>query len=376
MTQISAKSILASIDSRGNRIDTILVTFPRFLLAELNTHRIFSRNSASSRAIPFEKMVESVEQNPFIPIAWQKDHKGMQGTEYFTDELNDIPHLNRMWLSGKDSAVGISKSMYNCFENKDGTIEGVTKQLCNRLLEPFMWHTVLISFTEIQNFFNLRCPQYGNDEQGYYKSKKDAIRGLQNKGVDISNLIKSTDLEWLKINKGQSEIHMMALAECIYDCINEAKVQRLKNGEWHIPFSDNIELSVLDKYYIFNKFTNIESINDLKIRIATARCARISYTTVGDNKQNSIESDLKLHDRLMESSHWSPFEHIAQSMSELEYYSFIKGKIPTIIEDLGDIVNCETYATGKYSNKNEKRYGWCNNFKGFISYRYQLENKI
>ena len=84
---IQARILADSISERGDRITTYLLTFPRIILAEFNTHRAFSRNSASSRAIPFKKMVESVQTNPFIPIAWQKDHKGMQGTEY----LSEVP---------------------------------------------------------------------------------------------------------------------------------------------------------------------------------------------------------------------------------------------------------------------------------------------
>src|SRR6185369_7117160 len=83
---IKAEIVADSINEKGNRITSFIVTFPRIILAEKNTHRVFSRNSASSRAIPFPKMVKSVRENPFIPIAWQKDHKGMQGTEYFSKE--------------------------------------------------------------------------------------------------------------------------------------------------------------------------------------------------------------------------------------------------------------------------------------------------
>ena len=82
---IQATVIADSITRSGDRATTMLLTFPRFLLSEFNTHRMFSRNTSSSRAIPFEKMVKSVQEDPFIPIAWQKDHKGMQGIEYFTD---------------------------------------------------------------------------------------------------------------------------------------------------------------------------------------------------------------------------------------------------------------------------------------------------
>lgn len=152
---IKAEVVADSKNEFGNRITTMVVTFPRIILAEFNTHRMFSRNSASSRAIPFEKMVKSIEENPFIPIAWQKDHKGMQGSEYFIDEA-DIAARRFEWTSARDFAVSRAKVM---------ATNGTTKQLCNRLLEPFMWHTVICSFTEVENFFELRCPSYEIDDE-------------------------------------------------------------------------------------------------------------------------------------------------------------------------------------------------------------------
>ena len=56
MTKIKAVIAADSINVKGKRITTFIVTMPRIVLAELNTHRVFSRNSASSRAIPFTKM--------------------------------------------------------------------------------------------------------------------------------------------------------------------------------------------------------------------------------------------------------------------------------------------------------------------------------
>lgn len=72
-TKISAEVVADSLDSRGNRLTSLLITFPRIILAEINTHRMLSKNTSSSRAIPFNKMVESVQNDPFVPIAWQKE---------------------------------------------------------------------------------------------------------------------------------------------------------------------------------------------------------------------------------------------------------------------------------------------------------------
>src|SRR5690625_2556739 len=106
--KISAEIIADSLNEFGQRLTTFVLTFPRFILAELNTHRMFSKNSASSRAIPFKKMVEMVEKDPFIPMAWQKDHRGMQGTEYITDS-DEISVRETQWLTAKNRAVRYAK---------------------------------------------------------------------------------------------------------------------------------------------------------------------------------------------------------------------------------------------------------------------------
>jgi len=245
---------------------------------------------------------------------------------------------------------------------------GVTKQLCNRLLEPFMWHTVLITATEWENFFSLRCPQYttpvgGKNEDGsdwVYRSKKDVIASHSNES-NLLTLENFTDLEWLKLNKGQAEIHMMELAEVIWDAYNESTPKELKAGEWHIPFSDNINLP--PTIPIDDGYNLEEGVAIRKVKIATAMCARVSYTVVGEEgKDANYDNDIKLHDRLATSGHWSPFEHCAKAMNHDEYRAHISAnpisnKIP-------------------YFNDNST-LGWSGNFKGFIQYRktFKGENK-
>lgn len=347
MSKINAK-IVADSKNMGHRLTTFVVTFPRIILAEFNTHRMFSRNSASSRAIPFEKMVKSVEENPFIPIAWQKDHKGMQGTNYFSDEL-DIATLKLLWLKGRDaalnSAIGLSSM-------------GATKQLCNRLLEPFMYHTVIVTSSEFENFFALRCPQYSLFYEQIpmsFRSKKDFLKFVNEVESDefknqYDNL---SELDWLKINKGQAEIHIMALAEAMWDAYKESTPKQLKAGEWHIPFGDNINLP--PTIPIDEGLTLEEGVAIRKVKIAVARCARVSYTVVGEEgKPDNYDNDIKLHDRLAESGHFSPFEHIGRAMS-------------------GDEI-----ATNALWCAEHIEYGWSGNFRGFIQYRKMLpnENKV
>lgn len=360
---ISAKIVADSKAPNGERLTTLEVVFPRYILAELNTHRLFSKNSASSRAIPFNKMVKEVQENPFIPYAWQKEHSGMQGTDYFT-EPDDIEFLTDMWQAGIDSAIERAKALNNpeAFIDK----RGLTKQMTNRLLEPFMWHKVLISGTEWENFFNLRCPRY-NINGTIFKSRKDAIA----KYPMDANL---TTLEWLQCNEGQADIHMMFLAEAIYDVINESTPKELKEGEWHIPYGDNMDIDVLNELIWqnvnHNKVTYKECIDsipfhpewrmELKCKISIARCARLSYQTLGDNPEINYQKDLELYEVLSKSGHWSPFEHVAKAMSSEEHLSWIKGKSE------GEISDPDSYFT-------DESVGWCRNFRGFIQYRVLLD---
>lgn len=128
--------------------------FANFLANKIVVHN--SRNSASSRAIPFKRMVEMVKEDPFIPIAWQKEHTGMQGVEYLDEGLSKIAEAQWRLAAAQacENTLKLTSELYGV---------QATKQIANRLLEPFMWHTVLISFTEIQNFFDLRCPSYEID---------------------------------------------------------------------------------------------------------------------------------------------------------------------------------------------------------------------
>jgi thymidylate synthase ThyX len=341
---ISAKIVADSITAQGHRLTTMEVIFPRYILAELNTHRVLSKNSASSRAIPFSKMVKSVQDNPFIPYAWQKDHKGMQGNEYFT-EIENIKSAEGEWLNARNNSIIQANHLNNSI--------GVTKQLANRLLEPFMYHKVLVSATEWDNFFNLRCPSYVVLDK-VYKSKKDILKDFSDT-VAYQNY---TTLDWLNINTGQADIHMMFLAEVMYDARNESTPRKLKEGEWHIPYGNNMDIEQMATIAP-NELTGITM-----AKISIARCARLSYQTLGDNPVIDYEKDLQLYEILSKSGHWSPFEHVAKVMTEDEYNYNVNGEIDITHREEGytDLINIP-----------ERIKGWCRNFRGFKQYRILLD---
>jgi hypothetical protein len=129
---IKAEIVAHSLSPQGDELISVLCTFPRIILAEVNTHRMLSKNTSSSRAIPFKKMVQAVIDNPFIPIAWQKEHTGMQGTEYFL-KREDIDWNISKWLTARDNTINSAKYLNAGFPDDKESI-GVTKQLCNSLL--------------------------------------------------------------------------------------------------------------------------------------------------------------------------------------------------------------------------------------------------
>lgn len=362
--KISAEIINHSKGENGGELITYKLTYPRIILSEMNTHKLIMKNTSSSRAIPFEKMVEVVKKEPFIPLAFQCQHKGMQGTEYITDPYV-IEKKKEKWLNARDKAIRsavdlskeeISASYYVNDENgipihtKDVYIENssVSKQICNRLIEPFMWVTQIVTGSReaFENLFRLRCPIY-NVEGLKFTSKKEAIE-LH------SHLKDMTDLEWLQCNSGQAEIHFMDLAEKMYDALNESEPTELESGEWHIPFSNEPcftpEMSLMDK-----------------IVLSCAMIARTSYTKIGGEQSISLETARKIFDKCKKERHDSIFEHAGRCMTKREWETNLRGKaIYKFSED---------YFDGNFVPENKSK-GWNKAFKGFLQLRTFIEEGL
>lgn len=355
--------------STGEEIITYKLTFPRIILSEVNTYKMMEKNTSSSRAIPFEKMVEVVEKEPFIPIAWQLKHKGMQGTEYLTDE-RFIEHKKDAWLEARDWAVEAAKTLvgnirYPKYDevvfNEVGLEEvlntSLSKNYGNRLLEPFMWTTQLITGTyeSFEHLFEQRCPIY-NVENLKFTSKKEALELYP-------HLKDMTDLEWLQCNSGQAEIHFMDLAEKMYDSLNESTPDELYDEEWHVPFKEEI---LNDK-----ETKGIKDFEDL-VKMSCAMTARISYTKIGDENTLTLEQAKRIYDKCKEQGHFSVFGHIAKCMTNEEYRSWYKGYVPTktITNDEGK------KSTMLEINSFVKARGYNKNLKGFISLRQYIEDNV
>lgn len=275
----NAKILLDSINPRGNRITTFVLDFPRWILAELNTHRVFSRNTASSRAIPIEKMIKMIRENPAMPVFWGKNQPGMQSEEELIG--NELLNAKEAWLRARDRAVESAEELMEC---------GMHKQYANRAIENFLYVKTILTGTEFENFFALRA----------HKDTQPEFQDLAYKMLDIYQL---------------------------------SEPNKLKAGEWHIPFGDNMNEQRLVDCDAFAKETEgmalglgdgyKDYISLFKRKIATARCARISYLNF-DGKDD-YNKDIELHDILAKSGHWSPFEHSAMALSTSEYSGNFKG---------------------------------------------------
>jgi len=149
---IKAKVIADSISSNKDRLTTLELTYPRYIHSELLTHRILSRNSSSSRAIPVKTMIEEVKKHPFFPI-FRKNKRGMSTEEDVSKEV--LSKAEKVWYLARQEAIGKAEELANL---------GVHKQIVNRILEPYSHITTIVSATDYSNFFNLRISEAAQDE--------------------------------------------------------------------------------------------------------------------------------------------------------------------------------------------------------------------
>lgn len=294
---IKAEIIADSISPKGHRLTTFILEYPRFIHAEVMTHRVFSKNAASSRAIPIEKMIEQIQQNPAMPVWWGKNQSGMQAKEELDDTeksfqvdgilglYNTTPRrfCQDEWLRARNLAIESARAM---------SAAGLHKQIANRILEPWFNIRVILSGTEFGNFFALRAHPDAQPE-------------------------------------------FQQLAYKMLECYNSSTPKQLKAGEWHIPFGDKIDM---EKLFLLDEFDIAHAefdpskedggseyqrlLNEIKIKIAVARCARVSYFNY--EGKDDYEKDISTCNKLFGSvpRHLSPAEHVAMALGYDEYDIF------------------------------------------------------
>lgn len=249
-----AAKILADSIASGVRLTTMEVTFPRFILAEFNTHRMFSRNSASSRAIPVERRLAQVRASPFVPEAFGQNQKGMLAMWTLQDQ--EAKEARDAWLRSAENACHEAQNLVNL---------GVHKQHANRILEPYVWHTVVVSATEWENFFALRTDKAAQPE-------------------------------------------MQIIAKMMREAYEASTPRELSAGAWHLPYVGDRDIDgIYDAVYDAAVDCDAES---LALSVSVARCAAVSYERQDADKPYSEYR--KRHDELLAAGHMSPFEHQAK----------------------------------------------------------------
>ncbi|MDH2272956.1 FAD-dependent thymidylate synthase [Moraxella porci] len=298
---IKAVIIADSISAHTNqRITTFELEYPRFIHAELMTHRQFSRNSASSRAIPIDKMIEQVENNTAYPIHWGRNQSGMQAKREVPNKIDAASAWQMAALSAVDSA-------------RDLQSLGLHKQIVNRVLEPFQMMKVLVTATNFDNFFNLRC-------------------------------------------HADAQPEIKHLADLMYQAMQNSIPEVLHAGEWHTPY---VEHQPDDNgntlYYILKEGSSgwmVEEYLTLEdaLKVSCSCAAQVSYR----KNDTSIEKALAIYDKLVNSDpvHASAFEHCATPINPYGMDAQL----------VGAITHSNDYA--QYSG----------NFEDWIQYRQLIPN--
>jgi thymidylate synthase ThyX len=245
-----AEIITDSVNPDGDRLTTMRVRYPRFIHAEMMAHRAFSRNTVSSRAVPVKKFLEQVRNDPALPIFWGANQPGMQSYQELTPMAKEA--VREIWLKVRDEVVRHADALASM---------GLHKQLTNRLLEPWLWHTAIISSTDWDHFFHLR------------------------RAADV-----------------QPETHL--LADLMF-AARESNIPVERGwGQWSLPY-----VFAEDSEYAYSG-PDLENMYFQKL--STARCARVSYLN-HDGSNPDPAKDVDLHDKLIKAPHASPFEHPAMA---------------------------------------------------------------
>lgn len=261
---IKAEVVQHSISASGVELTTLVCEYPRCIHGEVMTHRVFSRNAMSSRAVPVLKMIEQVENNPFVPLHWGANQPGMQAHAEISPKLRE--QAEHEWLRAAGHAAYFARSLHSM---------GLHKQVVNRLLEPFQWMKTIITATEWDNWDELRDHQ---DAEPHMQRLAKAIK-----------VARACSKPWFR-EYG---------ADSVYN--------------WHLPFISDAEREAAAHEGIYGAFR--------LARASAARCARVSYLN-HDGTNPDIAKDLDLYERLAGSRpiHASPLEHAAYPYSEGEAF--------------------------------------------------------
>ena len=327
-SNISVKVILDSISEAGQRITTFEIEVPRIVWSEIMTHRMFSRNAASSRAIPFKKMLDQLNGKP---VRFGQANSGMQDRnedykasidgryeEYETGiGLHSSPAVltpEQAWEGARQDAIFWSNAFHQA---------GYHKQVVNRITEPYQIIKGVITATEFANF------------------------------------------SWLR-NDTAADPTLQELARCMLEGFNASKPKVLMEDNWHLPFVETRYIGLVSELQYIVEGVPV-SIEDA-IKVSSARCAAVSFR----NEDYGMEKCLEVYARLVsdERKHSSAMEHQAKPINRTEY-NYLSREYPLLDCYQPQINHVDSFHTWEPGISHVDRQGnfWSGNFKGWIQHR-------
>nr|AIA10740.1 thymidylate synthase complementing protein [uncultured bacterium] len=313
--------VLEDSIANGVRLTTVLATFPRFILAEVNTHRVFSRNSASSRAIPTKKLLDRMRAGEnFTPATFNARVVGMG----IGDELSaaDSARARSEWQAAMEDAMRHASVLTDDDLNID-------KSRANRLLEPFLWHTAIITSTEWSNFFALRCPDADTPQQDF---------------------------------PAQWEFQQTAIL--MRQAMGASDPVELGPDEWHRPMVDNNIDG--DALYREDRYASDWEMTQRLNMVASRRLARVSFDKHTDTEPLGV-SISKAGD-LVGSAHFSPTEHVARGIKrdDLTMHGDLAPKLMISFDQLAQAMNAQG---PEFIHAVDLGQVWCGNLRGYVQFR-------
>lgn len=310
---MEAKLIKDSI-ANGIRIMTYVLVYPRIIHSELMTHRVFSRNAASSRAIPTKAIIQNLRDDPANIVWWGKNMGGMQAKEELSGWQLKLAKFG--WKLAREAAIACAKFM--------GAI-GLHKQIANRVLEPFQNIRVVVTSTEWNNFFALR-------------------------------------------NHADAQPEFRQLAQMMQLCMNASTPVQLNPGDWHLPYVPTTRLSEGRVAYLQpttdGQDPHVEISLEAALRISASMAAQESYR----KSDPSLDKARDIYARLVDSApvHASPTEHQAKAMQQTVFFPHPKtgekGLFDSLLSQQG------------VTHMDRSGSFWSGNFRGWIQFRQTIPN--
>lgn len=323
---VIARVVADSVSPQGQRITTFELEYPRIIHSELMTHRLFSRNAMSSRAIPIKKMIEQVQQNPAMPVKFGKNQPGMQ----------DAGDHNQLIDAGYEPATWWGLAGLSAARFAEGFAEaGYHKQIANRLLEPFQRMKTVLTATDFENFW------------------------------------------WLRVDK-DADPTIFALAEAMKKAFDESLPELLEPGQWHTPYVDHVyEYEDIDdkECVVFVGYCVLDE-NDKPVMltveeakaISASCCAQVSYRVLNNTKDKALD----IYGKLLSGNkvHASPFEHQATPMENVD--------LKTVYNQFWVDSNTEDFLCWEEGVTHLDKNGqfWSGNFCGWIQHRQLVPNNV